>query len=284
MDDTTRGERQWAGRYEGKKMATPHLRVLAVGDLIGTAGRMLAQRLLRPLRQQYRIDMIVANGENSFEGRGITIATAEDMVSAGVDVITTGNHVWRGRDIEEGLRGRLPIIRPLNYPAGAPGQGWLTTMVGETRVTVINAQGRAFMEPLDDPFAALDRLIGNPPTPLGVIIVDFHAEATSEKRALGWFLDGRVAAVVGTHTHVPTADTQVLPRGTAYVTDLGMCGPRHSVIGMAIAPSLERLRTGRPTRYEVATAGPLDFNAVLIEIDRTNGRAVSIRRIDRTEG
>lgn len=264
-------------------MATPHLRILAVGDLIGTAGRKLVRRLLPRLREQYRVDLVVANGENSFEGRGITIATAEDMVAAGVDVITTGNHVWRGRDIEEGLRGRLPIIRPLNYPPGTPGRGWLTTTVGETRITVINAQGRAFMEPLDDPFAALDRLLGNPPTTLGVIIVDFHAEATSEKRALGWFLDGRVAAVFGTHTHIPTADAQILPRGTAYVTDLGMCGPRHSIIGMAVAPSLERFRTGRPTRYEVATEGPLDLNAVLIEVDRASGRAVSIRRVDRVE-
>jgi hypothetical protein len=199
-------------------------------------------------------------------------------------VITTGNHVWRGKDIEEALRGRLPIVRPLNYPAGTPGRGWLTTTAGETRVTVVNAQGRTFMEPLEDPFAALDRLLATPPTPLGAVIVDFHAEATSEKRALGWHLDGRVAAVVGTHTHVPTADAQVLPRGTAYVTDLGMCGPRHSVIGMAIGPSVERFRTGRPTRYEVAGDGPLDLNAVLIEIDRATGRAVSIRRVDRADG
>jgi metallophosphoesterase (TIGR00282 family) len=265
-------------------MATPHLRVLILGDLIGTPGRALVQQLLRPLRKQYAVDLVVANGENSFGGRGITIATAEDMVSAGVDVITTGNHVWRGKDIEEALRGRLPIIRPLNYPAGTPGRGWLTTTVGETRVTVVNAQGRVFMEPLEDPFAALDRLLAAPPTPLGAVIVDFHAEATSEKRAFGWYLDGRVAAVVGTHTHIPTADAQVLPRGTAYVTDLGMCGPRHSVIGMAIGPSVERFRTGRPTRYEVAAEGPLDLNAVLIEIDRATGRAVTIRRVDRAGG
>jgi metallophosphoesterase (TIGR00282 family) len=140
------------------------------------------------------------------------------------------------------------------------------------------------MEALDDPFAALDRLLASPPASLGAVIVDFHAEATSEKRAFGWYLDGRVAAVFGTHTHVPTADVQVLPKGTAYVTDLGMCGPRHSVIGMAIGPSVERFVTGRPTRYEVAEGGPLDLHGVLIDIDRTTLRATGIRRIDRTDG
>src|SRR3712207_3816061 len=177
----------------------------------------------------------------------------------------------------------LPIFRPINYPAGAPGQGWHTVLVGETRVTIVNALGRTFMEPLDNPFLALDRLLASPPGDLDAVFVDFHAEATSEKRALGWYLDGCVAAVVGTHTHVPTADAQVLPKGTAYVTDVGMCGPRHSVIGMAVESSVERFVIQRPTRYEVAREGPLDFNAVLIEIDRASGRGVSIRRVDRVE-
>jgi metallophosphoesterase (TIGR00282 family) len=152
------------------------------------------------------------------------------------------------------------------------------------RVTVVNAIGRTFLDPVDDPFAAIARLLDAPPAPLGAVIVDFHAEATSEKRALGWYLDGRVAALFGTHTHVPTADAQVLPKGTAYVTDLGMCGPRHSVIGMAIGPSVERFVTGRPTRYEVADGGPLDLHGVLIDIDRATGRAANIRRIDRADG
>ncbi len=264
-------------------MATPHLRVLVLGDLIGAPGRALVQRLLPPLRKQYGVDLVIANGENSAAGRGITIATAEDMVAAGVDVITTGNHVWRQRDIIAGLQGRLPILRPLNYPAGAPGRGWLTVTAGGARVTVVNALGRVFMEPLDNPFLAVDRLLQAPPSDLGAVIVDFHAEATSEKRAFGWFLDGRVAAVVGTHTHVPTADAQVLPGGTAYVTDLGMCGSRASVIGMAVAPSLERFVTQRPTRYEVADGAPFDLNAVLIDINRATGRAANIRRVDRTD-
>lgn len=264
-------------------MATNHLRVLAIGDLIGTAGRQIVQRLLRPLRQQLHLDLVIANGENSFEGRGISMTTAEEMLAAGIDVITTGNHVWRSRDSETVLNGRLPVVRPLNYPPGTPGQGWHSIQVDDQRLTIVSLQGRAFMEPLDDPFAAIDHLLTKPPAPLGSVIVDFHAEATSEKRALGWFLAGRVAAVVGTHTHVPTADAQILPPGTAYVTDLGMCGPRQSVIGMAIAPSVERFRTGRPTRYAVAQEGVCDFNAVLIEIDRRYGRAVSIRRIDRLE-
>ncbi len=229
-------------------------------------------------------DVVVANGENSAGGSGITPRTATEIFSAGVDVITTGNHVWRGKDIADALTGRLPIVRPLNYPGKPPGRGWLTVAAGDTRVTVVNALGRTFLEPLDDPFAALDRLLAAPPAALGAIIVDFHAEATSEKRALGWYLDGRVAAVLGTHTHVPTADAQVLPKGTAYVTDLGMCGPRHSVIGMAIGPSVERFVTGRPTRYEVADGGPLDLHGVLLDIDRATLRAVNIRRIDRADG
>jgi 2',3'-cyclic-nucleotide 2'-phosphodiesterase len=264
-------------------MATPYLRVLAIGDLIGTPGRTIVQRLLPPLRKQYAVDLVIANGENSASGRGITIATAEDMVRAGVDVITTGNHVWRHKDAPAVLDGRLPVIRPLNYPAGAPGQGWLTIKVGTLAVTVVNAMGRTFMDPLDDPFAVVRRLLDAPPAPLGMVIVDFHAETTSEKRAFGWHLAGRVAAVVGTHTHVPTADAQVLPPGTAYVTDLGMCGPRYSVIGMAVEPSVARFVTGRPTQYETARDGPLDFNAVLIDLDRTTGRAVGIRRLDRSE-
>ena len=264
-------------------MSKQQLRVLALGDLIGTPGRLLVQRQLRPLRKQYGVDLVIANGENSAGGRGITVATAEDMISAGVDVITSGNHIWRGKDVIEALTGRLPLIRPLNFPGKPPGQGWLSVQVGETRVTVVNALGRTFMEALDDPFGALDRLLSSPPAALGAVIVDFHAEATSEKRAFGWYLDGRVAAVFGTHTHVPTADAQVLPKGTAYVTDLGMCGPRHSVIGMAIGPSVERFVTGRPTRYEVAEGGPLDLHGVLIDIDRATLRATSIRRIDRTD-
>jgi 2',3'-cyclic-nucleotide 2'-phosphodiesterase len=264
-------------------MARPHLRVLMLGDVIGSPGRGLLHRLLRSLQRQYAADLTIANGENSAAGRGITIATAQDMVAAGVDVITSGNHIWRQQDIVGGMQGRLPLVRPINYPAGAPGQGWHTVLAGETRVTIVNALGRTFMEPLDNPFLALDRLLASPPGDLGAVLVDFHAEATSEKRAMGWYLDGRVAAVVGTHTHVPTADAQVLPNGTAYVTDVGMCGPRHSVIGVAIEASVERFVTQRPTRYEVAREGPLDFNAVLIEIDRASGRGVSIRRVDRVE-
>lgn len=263
-------------------MALPHLRVLLLGDLIGTPGRKLVRRLLPALRRQYAADLVVANGENSAGGRGITIASAEDMVAAGVDVITTGNHVWRHQDVRGGFD-RLPLVRPINYPAGAPGQGWRTVAVGDARVTVVNAQGRTFMEALDNPFAALDRFLAQPPGDLGAIVVDFHAEATSEKRAFGWYLDGRVAAVVGTHTHVPTADAQIQPGGTAYVTDLGMCGSRRSVIGMAVEASVERFVTLRPTRYAVAEEGPFELDAVLVEIDRATGRGVSIRRVDRLD-
>lgn len=264
-------------------MATPHLRILMLGDLIGAPGRTVVQRLLRQLRRQYAVDLVIANGENSAGGRGITIATGEDMVAAGVDLITTGNHVWRHRDSARALDGRLPIVRPINYPSGAPGIGWRTMELGGTRLTVVNAIGRTFMEAVDNPFSVLDAFLRVPPAELGAIVVDFHAEATSEKRALGWYLDGRVAAVVGTHTHVPTADAQLLPRGTAYVTDVGMCGPRRSVIGAAIEPVLSRFLTQRPAGYAVAEDGPLDLNAVLIEVDQHTGLGVSIKRVDRLE-
>lgn len=264
-------------------MATPHLRVLMVGDLIGAPGRLVVQRLLRQLRRQYSVDLVIANGENSAAGRGITIATAEDMVAAGVDLITTGNHVWRHRDSSRALDGRLPIVRPLNYPQGTPGVGWRTVEIRGTRVTVVNVLGRTFMEAVDNPFHVIDQFLRVPPGDLGAIVVDFHAEATSEKRALGWYLDGRVGAVVGTHTHVPTADAQILPRGTAYVTDVGMCGPRNSVIGAAIEPVIERFLTQRPAGYAVAENGPLDLNAVLLEIDPSTRLAASIKRIDRLE-
>ena len=274
------------------------LRVLMVGDVIGSPGRRSLERLLPRIRTDLRIDLVIANGENSAGGKGISVRTAREMRDAGVDVITTGNHVWTQADIDQALGDDdLRILRPLNFPADLPGSGSLSIRVKGTDVTVVSLIGRVFMNPIDDPFRAIDALLLNqefagPAAPAAhqdgevggrpITIVDFHAEATSEKVAMGWFLAGRVAAVVGTHTHVPTADTRVLPGETGYVTDLGMVGPLDSVIGAEIEPTLRRFITQRSARAQVP-GGPVSFNAVLLELDPTRGTCQSITRVDRLD-
>ncbi len=232
--------------------------------------------LLPALRHEYKIDRVVVNGENSAGGFGITLETAHELLSLGVDVITTGNHVWDQKEIIPHLDKELPLLRPMNYPDGVPGRGY--TMLGN--LVVVNLMGRVFMNTLDCPFRAMDAFLQKlRPDKKKVIVVDFHAEATSEKQALGWYLDGRVSVVVGTHTHVPTADHRILPRGTGYVTDLGMVGPLWSVIGNDPAPVLERFLTLTPRRLTVP-GGPVQFNSVLVDVDE-GGRATSIQRLDR---
>ena len=253
------------------------MRVLMIGDVVGSPGRKAVQQLVPPLRREFNINLVVANGENSAGGFGVTYDTAQDLLGAGVDVITTGNHVWRKKEIIPYLQEDLPIVRPSNFPPGIPGRGFLT--VG--RVMVLNLMGRVFMEALDCPFREAERVLKESKE-LGadIILVDFHAEATSEKQALGWYLDGRVSAVVGTHTHVATADARIMPEGTAYVSDLGMVGPVNSVIGTDPNAVLEKFLTQMPQRFTVAK-GPVVFNSVLINIDDDTGRASSIERIDR---
>lgn len=262
------------------------IRLLAVGDVIGAPGRRAVRRLLPKLRQELAIDLVIANGENSAGGRGISLRTARDLRHSGVDVITTGNHVWAQPDIEAALADEeLRLLRPLNYPPDLPGRGTRTVSVRGTAITIVNLLGRLFMTALDDPFRTIDTLLATSGGGRGrrpLIIVDFHAEATSEKVAMGWHLAGRVAGVFGTHTHVPTADARLLPGETGYVTDLGMVGARDSVIGSAIEPTLRRFRTQRPTRASVAE-GPVIFNAVLFELDGELGTCRAIRRIDRLE-
>jgi metallophosphoesterase (TIGR00282 family) len=262
------------------------IRLLAVGDVIGAPGRRAVRRMLPGLRRELEVDLVVVNGENSAGGHGLTVRTARELRDAGADVITTGNHVWSQPDIDQALADDdLRIVRPLNYPVGLPGQGAWTTRVKGADVTVVNLMGRIFMDPLDDPFRAIDGFLladggGQAARPL--VVVDFHAEATSEKVAMGWHVAGRVAAVFGTHTHVPTADARVLPGETGYVTDLGMVGPRDSIIGAAIEPTLRRFLTQRPGRSVVGD-GPVTFNAVLIELDAARGTCRAIRRVDRLE-
>lgn len=271
---------------EARPSGAESIRLLAVGDVIGTPGRRALKRLLPRLRQELAIDLVVANGENSAGGRGISLKSARDLRAAGVDVITTGNHVWAQPDIDSALADEdLRLLRPLNYPPDLPGRGARTVSVRGSAVTIVNLQGRLFMTALDDPFRTIDSLLATSGGGRGrrpLILVDFHAEATSEKVAMGWHLAGRVAGVFGTHTHVPTADARVLPGETGYVTDLGMVGARDSVIGSAIEPTLRRFRSQRPVRAAVAE-GLVIFNAVLFELDGELGTCRAIRRIDRLE-
>jgi hypothetical protein len=248
-----------------------------VGDVVGRLGRRTVQTVLPALRRERDVHLVIANGENAAGGRGLTLSTSEELFDAGVDIITSGNHIWEHREIYPMLEGESPIIRPLNYPPGVPGHGLLV----RDGVAVINLIGRTFMGlDADCPFRAADAaLSGLKDSP--VVIVDIHAEATSEKVAMGWYLDGRASAVIGTHTHVATADAHVLPQGTAFVCDVGMVGPANSIIGMEIEPIVERFLTQLPTRFSPVEKGPTIFNSVLLDIDETSGRTLSIERIDR---
>jgi len=249
---------------------------LIVGDIFGSPGRRAVSELLPGLREQYEIDLIIANAENAAGGFGLTSATAKELLDAGTDVLTSGNHIWTNKEIIPYLDGTMPILRPLNYPPGIPGRGYLIS----NRVMVVNLIGRTFMSNFDCPFRAMDKLLAEVKHKPPVIIVDFHAEATSEKVAMGRYLDGRVSALLGTHTHVGTIDTQLFPQGTAYVSDIGMTGPVDSVIGVDPEASIQFFLTMTPRRFSVAR-GRTMFNAVLVSVDEDTGRATSIDRIYR---
>jgi hypothetical protein len=249
---------------------------MAIGDVIGKPGRQAVAKLLPKLRRQYGLALVIANAENAAGGLGLTSATAEELLNAGVDVLTSGNHIWAHKEILPYLDGEMPILRPLNYPPGVPGKGYLI----DSQAMVVNLMGRTFMGELDCPFRAMDKLLAELKTRPPVIIVDFHAEATSEKVAMGRYLDGRVSAVLGTHTHVGTTDAQVFPHGTAHVTDIGMTGPMDSIIGDDTELVLQRFLTKMPHRLSVGQ-GKTMLNAVVVEIDDTTGKAISIDRIYR---
>jgi metallophosphoesterase (TIGR00282 family) len=258
------------------------LRCMMIGDIIGKPGRLAVVGSLGDLRTELDIDLVIANGENLAAGAGLTPSLAEELFANGVDVITSGNHIWDKREIYDYLDSGRPVLRPLNYPDDAPGRGWLLhTLPDGDRVAVVNVMGRVFMNQLDSPFSALDGLLDGAAEPLPMLrFIDFHCEITSEKNAMGWYLDGRVTAVLGTHTHVPTADARLLPKGTAYISDVGMTGPRDSVIGFSLETVLPRFLTHLPTRFAVAD-GPVTFNAVVVEAERTSGRARSITQLQR---
>jgi metallophosphoesterase (TIGR00282 family) len=258
-------------------------RVLLIGDVIGKPGRLAVEQVLPDLREERGIDFATANGENLAGGMGLTASTADALLAAGVDVITSGNHIWDKREIYPVLERNERILRPLNYGTHeVPGRGWGTYQALDgTDVAVVNLQGRTYMQPIDNPFTEGDRLIEEfseslPP----VRLVDFHCEITSEKNALGLYLDGRVSVVVGTHTHVVTGDERILPGGTAYLTDVGMTGPIWSVIGFDPATVLPRFINALPTRFEVGS-GPVVFNAVQVDIEPASGRALAIERVQR---
>lgn len=258
-------------------------RVLMIGDVIGKPGRLAVEHLLPGLRDERGVDFVTANGENLAGGMGLTPSTAESLFAAGVDVVTSGNHIWDKKEIYPFLDESERVLRPLNYGThGVPGRGWGTYhALDGSELAVINLQGRTFMQPIDNPFTDADRLLDEASEPLPPIrLVDFHCEITSEKNAMGLYLDGRVSAVVGTHTHVVTGDERILPKGTAYQTDLGMTGPLWSVIGFNPATVLPRFINALPTRFEVGD-GPVVFNACQVDVDPATGRALQIERIQR---
>jgi metallophosphoesterase (TIGR00282 family) len=255
------------------------MRILFIGDIVGRPGRQLVRAGLAPLMSRHDIDFVVANGENAAAGFGITREIGDELFDLGVDVLTSGNHIWDKKEALDYIGAEPRLLRPANYPAGVPGNGsYLARARNGQSVGVINAMGRVFMLAIDDPFAVVLREIQLMRERTRIIFVDFHAEATSEKIAMGWHLDGRVTAVVGTHTHVQTADERVLPKGTAYLTDTGMTGPHDSVIGVEVEPALARFVTGLPSRFETATANPR-LNAVVVDADDSTGKATDIERL-----
>jgi 2',3'-cyclic-nucleotide 2'-phosphodiesterase len=256
------------------------MRILFVGDIFGKPGREIARRAIPVLVEQRSVDFVIANVENSAAGFGVTGDIAETILGYGVDVMTSGNHIWDKKEVLEYVPRQPKLLRPANFPPGVPGRG---SLVAKTRsgdpVAVLNLMGRVFMSPLDDPFALALKEIENLRAKARVIIVDFHAEATSEKVAMGWHLDGRATAVLGTHTHVQTADERLLPKGTAYQTDVGMTGPHDSIIGVSVETALPRFLNGMPVRFEAA-AGQGRLNASIITADPATGKATSIERLN----
>lgn len=262
------------------------MKLLFIGDIVGRPGRRVVKERLPTLREQYALDFVIANGENSAGGSGITPETAGEIFSAGVDVITSGDHLWDQKEVTELLAHEQRFLRPLNYPQHTPGQGsgvfplqsTKLKVQGPLSVGVLNAQGRTFMPPLENPFLLAAEEVKRLREQTKIIFVDFHAEATSEKIAFARFLDGQVSAVVGTHTHVQTADEQIFPGGTAYLSDAGFTGPQESVLGREIGPVIKRFVTNMPQRFEVAKNRVL-LHGVVIEIDEASGKALKIERV-----
>jgi metallophosphoesterase (TIGR00282 family) len=255
------------------------MRILVLGDVVGRPGREAIREIIPSLIKSDKIDLVVANAENVSGGAGVDIKNAEELFSAGIHVLTSGNHVWKKKEIYSYLETNPCLLRPANYPDGAPGRGWIEwEHESRHRVLIINLEGRIFMRNLEDPFRCVDKILREHGQFSPVVLVDMHAEATSEKNAMGWYLDGRVSLVYGTHTHVQTADERILTEGTAYITDLGMCGPMDSVIGIEKETIIEVFLSQLPRRFEVAR-GNVVLQGILLDVDESSGKAKEIRRI-----
>ena len=259
------------------------MRVMLVGDVIGRPGRRAFREYVQKLRKEKKIDVVIANGENSAAGKGLTRTSLDELYSGGADIITTGNHVWDKKDVMEFIDSEPFLIRPANYPEGTPGKGYCLYPFKAKTIGVMNLSGRTFMPALDCPFQKAEELLKEMQGQCDLIFLDFHAETTSEKMALGFYLDGRITGLVGTHTHIQTADERILPRGTAYITDLGMVGPWNSVLGVRTDNIIYKFTTGLPVRFEVEDEGPRVFSAVIVETDDKTNKAVGIERILITE-
>ena len=255
-----------------------HMKILFIGDLVGRPGRYILSERLRKYKEENEIDFCVVNAENMANGSGVTENTFKKLLHYGADVVTSGDHIYRNKDVLNFIRDEPRLLRPANLPTEALGNAFGVYDVDDCRIGVLNLQGRIFMNPIDCPFKAADKCLERIKQQTDIILVDFHAEATSEKVAMGRFLDGRVSAVLGTHTHIQTADEGILPKGTAYITDVGMTGPYDSVLGREVKPVLQKLITGMPARFDVAKDG-LQMCGALVEIDEKNARAVSIQRV-----
>ena len=257
------------------------MKILFIGDIVGSPGREAIKKLVVPLKQELGIDFVIANAENASGGSGITARVAAELFASGADVLTSGDHIWKKPEIFELINQEARILRPLNFPSGAPGRGASVFIARNgVKVGVININGRVFMEALECPFKAALGAAEEMAAETKIIIVDIHAEATSEKIALGWYLDGKVSAIFGTHTHIQTADEKILPQGTAYITDVGMTGPYDSVIGRRVEDVLTRFLSSIPVRFQVAE-GNIQLHGALVEIDEATGKAHSILRIQK---
>jgi len=256
------------------------MRILILGDVVGRPGRQAIRDLVPNLIKEERIDLAIANAENAAGGMGVDVKSAEELFSGGIHILTSGNHIWKKKEIYPYLENQPRLLRPANYPGGAPGRGWVRWNTPEgLAVLVVNLQGRVFMPAyVDDPFRCVEEVLRQQRDQARIVLVDMHAEATSEKSAMGWFLDGRVSAVFGTHTHVQTADERILPGGTAYITDLGMCGPWDSVIGIEKQNVIDGFLSQLPRRFEVAEENVI-LQGIILDVDENTGKARDVRRI-----